>query len=223
MLRGVDDDSLRSMEADISLLPDDIEALKALLVSALQRADVAEAKLANTVAQQSATEALFAHRKLQIAKLKREQYGPSAERSRLLDQMELQLEELEADAAEDDLIAEEAAAKTTTVTAFERKRPARKRFPGSSTARACLGACALLLPGVRRGSPFEARGGRHRDPLDHPALLKGDPDGAREVLVPGLREDRASTGTLSRCSARMGRAQLHRHATLREVWAAPTA
>ncbi|WP_067403901.1 IS66 family transposase, partial [Erythrobacter donghaensis] len=66
----------------------------------------------------------------QIAKLKREQYGPSAERSRrLLDQMELQLEELEADAAEDDLIAEEAAAKTTTVTAFERKRPARKPFP----------------------------------------------------------------------------------------------
>jgi transposase len=43
--------------------------------------------------------------------------------------MELQLEELEADAAEDDLIAEEAAAKTTTVTAFERKRPARKPFP----------------------------------------------------------------------------------------------
>jgi transposase len=79
---------------------------------------------------QSAIEALIAHLKLQIAKLKREQYGPSAERSRrLLDQMELQLEELEADAAEDDLIAEEAAAKTTTVTAFERKRPARKPFP----------------------------------------------------------------------------------------------
>lgn len=41
----------------------------------------------------------------------------------------LQLENLEADAAEDDLIAEEAAAKTTTVIAFERKRPARKPFP----------------------------------------------------------------------------------------------
>ena len=73
---------------------------------------------------------LVEYLKLQIAKLKREQYGPSAERSRrLLDQMELQLEDLEADAAEDDLIAEEAAAKTTTVTAFERKRPARKPFP----------------------------------------------------------------------------------------------
>jgi len=46
LLRGVDDDSLWSMEAAISPLPDDIEALKALLVSALQKADEAEASLA---------------------------------------------------------------------------------------------------------------------------------------------------------------------------------
>ena len=118
------------MEAAISPLPDDVEALKALVATMARKADEAEAKLANAMAHQSAIEALIAHLKLQIAKLKREQYGPSAERSRrLLGQMELQLEELEADAAEDDLIAEEAAAKTTTVTAFERKRPARKPFP----------------------------------------------------------------------------------------------
>lgn len=118
------------MEAAISPLPDDVEALKALVTTMARKANEAEAKLANAMAHQSAIEALIAHLKLQIAKLKREQYGPSAERSRrLLDQMELQLEELEADAAEDDLIAEEAAAKTTTVTAFERKRPARKPFP----------------------------------------------------------------------------------------------
>lgn len=118
------------MEAVISLLPDDVEALKALVATMARKADEAEAKLANAMAHQSAIEALIAHLKLQIAKLKREQYGPSAERSRrLLDQMELQLEELEADAAEDDLVAEEAAARTTTVTAFERKRPARKPFP----------------------------------------------------------------------------------------------
>jgi len=118
------------MEAAISPFPDDVEALKALLASALQKAEEAEAKLANAQARESAIEAVIAHLKLQIAKLKREQYGPSAERSRrLLDQMELQLEDLEADAAEDDLIAEEAAAKTSTVSAFERKRPARKPFP----------------------------------------------------------------------------------------------
>ncbi len=118
------------MEAAISPLPDDVEALKALLVSALQKADEAEAKLANAHARESATEAVIAHLKLQIAKLRREQYGASAERTRrLLDQMELQLEDLEADASEDDLVAEDASARTTSVPAFERKRPARKPFP----------------------------------------------------------------------------------------------
>jgi transposase len=118
------------MEAIVSPLPDDVEALKALLATATQRADEAEAQLANARAQESATEAVIAHLKLQIAKLKREQYGASAERTRrLLDQMELQLEDLEADAAEDDLAAEVAAEKTATVTAFERKRPVRKPFP----------------------------------------------------------------------------------------------
>ena len=54
---------------------------------------------------------MIAHLKLQIAGLRREQYGASAERSRrLLEQMELQLEELETDASEDDLAAEITAA-----------------------------------------------------------------------------------------------------------------
>ncbi|GIW05124.1 MAG: transposase [Thermomicrobiales bacterium] len=125
------------MEAAVSSLPDDVEALKALVAMALEKANEAEqraasveAELANARARESATEAMIAHLKLQIARLRREQYGPGAERTRrLLEQMELQLEDLEADAAEGDLAAEAAAAKTSTVTAFERKRPARKPFP----------------------------------------------------------------------------------------------
>ena len=125
------------MDAAVSPLPDDIEALKALVRLSTQRADAAEqratsaeAELANARARESATEALISHYKLQIAKLKREQYGPSAERTRrLLAQMEFELEDLEADAVEDDLAAETAAAKATNVTAFERKRPVRKPFP----------------------------------------------------------------------------------------------
>ena len=125
------------MEAAVSPMPDDVEALRALLRLSTERADAAEqraakveAELANARARESATEALIAHYRLQIAKLKREQYGPSAERTRrLLEQMEFQLEELEADATEDDLMAEAATAKTTSVTAFERKRPGRKPFP----------------------------------------------------------------------------------------------
>ena len=53
--------------------------------------------------------------------------------TRLLDQLELTLEELETAATEDELAAEMAAAKakntTTTVSSFTRKRPSRKPFP----------------------------------------------------------------------------------------------
>ena len=78
----------------------------------------------------SSTEALIAHLKLAIEKLRRELYGTRSERkARLLDQMELQLEDLEAAATEDELAAENAAARTQTVKSFQRKRPSRKPFP----------------------------------------------------------------------------------------------
>jgi transposase len=127
---GVSDDSLLFVVTAISALPTDMEALLAFAAAAVLRADEAEAKLANANARESATAALIAHLKLQIAKLKREQYGASAERTRrLLDQMELQLEELEADASEDALVAEAAAEKTASVRSFERKPPVKKPFP----------------------------------------------------------------------------------------------
>ena len=60
--------------------------------------------------------ALIAAQKLQIAKLQRQIYGQRSERSvRLIDQLALEFEELEASATEDELAAEQAAAKTTTV------------------------------------------------------------------------------------------------------------
>nr|MBP8283933.1 transposase [Chromatiaceae bacterium] len=125
------------MDTALEALPDDVEALKAALLATRARADLAEAELgvaqaqaAEAKAKVSDHQALIAHLKLQIAKLRRERFGPSSERtSRILDQLELQLEELEASASEDELAAEIAAAKTTKVTAFERKRPSRKPFP----------------------------------------------------------------------------------------------
>lgn len=62
-------DSIAFVEAAVSPFPDDVEALKALLATATQRADDAEARLANACARESATEAVIAHLKLQIAKL----------------------------------------------------------------------------------------------------------------------------------------------------------
>ena len=90
----------------------------------------AEAVAARAQAVNSSTDALIAHLKLEIEKLRRELYGSRSERKmRLLDQMELQLEDLEAAATEDELTARQAAAQAQTVWSFERKRPARKPFP----------------------------------------------------------------------------------------------
>ncbi|CAO3381879.1 IS66 family transposase [Azospirillum argentinense] len=111
-------------------LADDIASLRAALAQAEARADAAEAEAARARAMASNTEALIASLKLEIEKLRRELYGTRSERkARLLDQLEFQLEELEATASEDELAAEQAAAKTTAVTAFTRKRPSRQPFP----------------------------------------------------------------------------------------------
>jgi transposase len=104
-------------------LPDDIDTLKHLVRAR-------DAELAQVRAEASSTQALIAHLRLAIEKMRRELYGPRSERkARLLDQMELQLEELEATAAEDELAAENAAARNTEVRAFTRRKPARKPFP----------------------------------------------------------------------------------------------
>ena len=96
------------------------------------RAKAAEAELAQARALASCTEAMIQELKLEIAKLRRDKYGISSERrARLIDQLELQLEELEAAATEDALAAEVAAAAdtTSTVRAFTRRKPVRKPFP----------------------------------------------------------------------------------------------
>ncbi|MDF2097532.1 IS66 family transposase [Aquibaculum arenosum] len=110
--------------------PAAIAELQARLAAEQARADAAEAQVAQLTAQASSTEALIVSLKLQIEKLRRELYGQRSERkARLLGQLELELEELQATASEDELAAEQAAAKTTRVEAFERRRPARKPFP----------------------------------------------------------------------------------------------
>jgi len=106
-----------------SAAPTDIEALRAALAVAEARAEAAVAKASNA-------EAIIASLTLMVEKLRREIYGQRSERkARLLDQLELELEELEARASEDELAAEQAAAKTSTVKSFSRRRPSRKPFP----------------------------------------------------------------------------------------------
>jgi transposase len=139
-------------------LPNDIEALKRLVLA--READLAttRADLVQSQSRESNAAALIAHLRLTIEKMRREVYGQRSERSaRLLDQMELELEELEAAASEDGLAAERAAATDTTVGAFKRKKPSRKPLPEhlpreriivpGPTACACCGSTRLARLG----------------------------------------------------------------------------
>lgn len=121
----------------LDAVPDDIGALRAALTAALARAEdeavraaLVEAELAVARAKASDDAALIAHQDLTIRKLQRALHGQSSERSaRLHDQMELTFEELESTATEDEIAAEQAAARTTEVAPYVRKRPARQPFP----------------------------------------------------------------------------------------------
>ncbi|SNT76736.1 zinc-finger binding domain of transposase IS66 [Paracoccus seriniphilus] len=108
----------------------ELAKLRAALAAAEARAQVAESELAQTRAVISCAEAMIQELKLEIARLRRDKYGISSERrARLIDQLELQLEELEAAATEDALAAEQAVEKASTVRTFTRRHPARKPFP----------------------------------------------------------------------------------------------
>jgi len=125
------------MDADLAALPDDIAALKAALAierarvrAVLSERDARAVELAVARAKASEDLALIAHQKLRIAQLERQIYGPRSERSeRLIDQLALQFEEFAASAAEDELAAEIAVAKTTNVAGFTRRRAERNTFP----------------------------------------------------------------------------------------------
>ena len=111
---------------EVALAPD-ILTLRAQLCEVERRADIAEADAANAKAINADLLARNALLELQIEKLKRDRFGVRSERSaRLIDQMELAFEELETQANDAEAHAAEAAAKTTSVTAFTRTRPRRE-------------------------------------------------------------------------------------------------
>jgi len=101
------------MTAASNSLPDDKDALKAALIEA-------RAKLCGA-------EAMIEHLQLVIAKMKREMFGPRSERSqRLIDQMELQLEDIVAGLGED---AAKLEAASVAVDGFARRKATRRDFP----------------------------------------------------------------------------------------------
>jgi transposase len=114
------------MAKAVDSLPDDVLTLKAMVIAA-------EVKLRNAEAEAHALALQIEKMKFEIAKLRHEQYGQSAERGALLEQLELQLAELEETASESETVAQIAAAtalsEKVAVAGFERRRPARRPLP----------------------------------------------------------------------------------------------
>ena len=111
-------------------LPEDTDALKAALIE--------------TRAKLVGAQALIEHLQLVIDKMKREMFGPRSERSqRLLDQLELQLEELVAAAGEDEA---KAGATRIEVQGFTRRPATRRNFPADLPRRRIVHPAPTACP-----------------------------------------------------------------------------
>ena len=103
-----------------------------------------KASLLETRAKLAGAEALIEHLQLVIAKMKREMFGPRSERSqRLINQLELQLEELAAAAAED---ATKAEATRIQVLGFTRRQATRRNFPADLPRRRIVYSVPTACP-----------------------------------------------------------------------------
>jgi transposase len=103
-------------------LPTDLASAHALIIA--QRAALIAAQ---SEAQHRGL--LIEKLKLTIKKLRHEQFGQSSERGALLDQLELQLADLEENAAQAETAAQMATSERITVPSFERRKPARRPLP----------------------------------------------------------------------------------------------
>ena len=105
-------------------LPDNIDALKNLILVERAARIAAEAAAADAKAERVNLDIEIERLRLEIARLRRERFGRSSERSAHIAQLELKLEDLEETAAAAEIEREKAAAGITPVAAFIRRRPA---------------------------------------------------------------------------------------------------
>jgi transposase len=114
-------------------LPTDLASAHAVIVAQRQALTAAELRAAAAENEAQYRRILIEKLKFTISKLRHDRFGQSSERGALLDQLELQLADLEADAAQAVAMAQIAAAAVTgekiTLASFERRRPARRPLP----------------------------------------------------------------------------------------------
>ena len=176
-----------AMGADDSL-PDDVTTLQAML-----RAERA-ARLAAEAEAQAGT-LLIEKLKLTIKKLRHEQFGQSSERGALLDQLELQLADLEENAAQAETAAQMSREDCGAIVRAPQASPPAAAGAFAAGAHCLSGPCDL--PMLRRQAIAQDRRRRDRDAGAHSAPVESDPARAREVCLPGLRSDHTAASALA--------------------------
>ena len=126
-------------------LPSDLAAAHAMILAERAARVEAEAAAARERATNSSTDALIGQPKLKIEKRRHELYGTFGAQGRN-SRPDMQLEDLGADATEDDLAAE-ASAPSTSVVIFQPKRPTRR--PLSPPPKNCAPRGSLKMVKLR--------------------------------------------------------------------------
>jgi transposase len=123
-------DDIASLKAALAAMTERAIAAEADAVRAKAEAILAQADAAEAKAQLTTINVTIESLKLEIARLRREAFGQTSERgARLIEQLEFQLEDLEADRAEDERAAADAARKAGRADAHPRRQPVKKPFP----------------------------------------------------------------------------------------------
>ena len=111
-------------------LPTDLASAHALIIAQREALSAAQARVTAAESDAQYRALLIEKLKYTIRKLRHERFGQSSERGALLDQLELQLADLEENAAQAEAAARmAAAAEKITAPSFERRRPARRPLP----------------------------------------------------------------------------------------------
>jgi Transposase C of IS166 homeodomain len=134
--------------------------------------------------------------KYTIRKLRHERFGQSSERGVLLDQLELQLADLEEDAAQAEAAAQmtaaAAASEKITVQSFERRKPAQRPLPEHLPRERIVYPAPSACP-CCGGKTLRKIG----EDVADPAAMEGDSARSGEVLLPGLRSDHPAARPLA--------------------------
>jgi transposase len=111
-------------------LTTDLASAHALIIAQRQALSAVELRATAAESEAQYRAQLIEKLKFTIRKLRHDRFGQSSERGALLDQLELQLADLEADAAQADTAAQMVTVSTRmTVPSFERRRPVRRPLP----------------------------------------------------------------------------------------------